>query len=664
MISKTSLFNKGIYKSTIRRFFWGSVLYFVILFMTTSLNILMTVVPENNYVDQGWFFSEMEFVLKGLHRFLGFSLLVSFGVSTVVAMLVFRFAHSKKAAMFVHSLPVSRTANYISTILGAFTLMAIPVILNGLVLIAISCFGYSLFFDITACLVWMGINLFSLFIMFSCSTLAAMLSGNTFGLVGVNVLIHAGPVVLVTCFSYIAHMFLYGYGSTNAVLEAVTEWNFVGFLAELTISNFSIYRFISMIVLAILIYVLAWVLYKRRKLEKAEDIAAFRCLNPIFRYLVTIVVTVASFVIFFQNIMFNPVAGILPTVILSIVVYFGVEMLLKKSFRVWRVYKGYLVFAAAFTAIVSLMAFTNFFGYETRIPVAGEVEGVYLNNEYRAYSYYDEEHKVYLSEQEVIEYIIDLHEEQIGNGNIPFMKTSEYNVYEFSFEYKLKDGGTISRTYEITMEESEKIREHLYKFDSYRMAVEDVFRVKDEWLVEIDYNDGVYLNDKREMAELMNCLRKDTLEVKEPRNSYMDAHSGMQIAYKEQKDEPWSQRDYIYIDINSEYKNTLDYLEKKLRSDALNAVNTSKAYVVSAEQLEYSVHVGMCSRVFTGELNQIVDQNAKKVLYEMVMKKGNLLNTQGDYYLCSIEKDSMVRLLVALEPSEAQSLMGNAEKQN
>ncbi|MEE1042628.1 MAG: hypothetical protein UH854_01555, partial [Clostridia bacterium] len=49
MTLKTSLFNKGIYKSTVRRYLWGGVLYFIILFLSTVLPILLTVETDDVY---------------------------------------------------------------------------------------------------------------------------------------------------------------------------------------------------------------------------------------------------------------------------------------------------------------------------------------------------------------------------------------------------------------------------------------------------------------------------------------------------------------------------------------------------------------------------------------------------------------------------------------
>ena len=106
MTSKISLFNKGIYKSTVRRYLWGSVLYFIILFMVTSMVILFDVDKDNTwrYMEQ----SGSALILDDMFLFL--PQFIAHFVPTVVALLIFRFVHSKKTSVFVHSLPAETEA--------------------------------------------------------------------------------------------------------------------------------------------------------------------------------------------------------------------------------------------------------------------------------------------------------------------------------------------------------------------------------------------------------------------------------------------------------------------------------------------------------------------------------------------------------------------------
>ena len=137
----TYWFNPGIYKNTLRRFKWGSVLYAVILFFLVPF-VFLTNSPEEmarGYIN---FDRTIECALFDARMFL-FPLLTAFVVPTVVSLLVFNFAHSPKHGIFVHTLPATRTQNYFSTLLAAFTLMFIPVILNGIILLILNACGYG-----------------------------------------------------------------------------------------------------------------------------------------------------------------------------------------------------------------------------------------------------------------------------------------------------------------------------------------------------------------------------------------------------------------------------------------------------------------------------------------------------------------------------------------
>ena len=186
MISKTSLFDKGIYKATVRRNAWGSILYFILLFLFSGMAILLYESPVEINIDYSG--AEVPLILRDSYTVA--PMLMSIAVSLVTGILLFRYIHSKKASVFIHGLPVKRSANYISTVLAAFTLMAVPVILNTGILVALSVTSYAQRFGVGDCMTWMWLNLFSLFVMFACSAFIASITGNSFGLVGLSVLFH------------------------------------------------------------------------------------------------------------------------------------------------------------------------------------------------------------------------------------------------------------------------------------------------------------------------------------------------------------------------------------------------------------------------------------------------------------------------------------------
>ena len=87
MTSKTSLFNKGIYKSTVRRYAWGSIFYFILLFLFTGMMILLNEDPQR--VDVYWSYGGYSTLLGNSYMII--PMLISLVVPTVTGLLIFRY---------------------------------------------------------------------------------------------------------------------------------------------------------------------------------------------------------------------------------------------------------------------------------------------------------------------------------------------------------------------------------------------------------------------------------------------------------------------------------------------------------------------------------------------------------------------------------------------
>ena len=194
MISKTSFFNKGIYKSTVKRFAWGSVLYFAMLFITTVLSLYLNTPRGYEHIPYDYY-ENTPLILRS--SYFTAPILMAIVVPTVVALFVFRFIHSKNQSVFTHSLPVSRKANFVSSIIASFTLMFAPIVVNGIILMLMSTFGFGQFFTVYDCAVWIGYNMLGLFMMFSVAVLASCFTGNSFAMVGINIIIHAFLFIII-----------------------------------------------------------------------------------------------------------------------------------------------------------------------------------------------------------------------------------------------------------------------------------------------------------------------------------------------------------------------------------------------------------------------------------------------------------------------------------
>ncbi len=556
MTARTSLFNRGIYTSTIRRYRLGAVLYFILLTLMTVLPILFAVDPNRHYLGR-----DVSLILEDVYY--AFPLLCTYVIPTVVALLVYRFLHSKKTAIFVHSLPVSRTANYMSTLAAAFTLMAVPVVLNALLLMVLSVSGYGALFTVVDCMIWMGINLLSLFLMFSVATFASALTGNSFAMVGINVLLHLIGFILAGGISAFSRLFLYGYQETNRLIALAEGWNFGYYIGSFhnffgihSIVPFSWRTLIIMLVLAKVLYVLAWVLYRRRRLEVAEDVAGYRVLNPIFKYLLTLITASAAFLLLSDTLVDGPWLTVIFVLIVSAVTYFTCEMVLKKNLKIWKSYKGYLVFLAVFSAVLYFFAFTSVFGFEQRVPELSQIESVAVSEN----GWYDAGRMV--DREEVKEIVLALHRDMVQDDMVYTMRwQAKERSDSVCLVYKLKNGKTMVRNYPMSEAKKCEVMDALYAWREYKLQNIPLFYEAIDEIQSIDFG-AVSIKHENEIAGFIEALTADLLEL-----DYTETVGGeiwqtsVHIEYKPEGEVDNEYRIFnIHQRINANYKNTIAWL--------------------------------------------------------------------------------------------------------
>lgn len=473
MTLKTSFFNKGIYKNTISRFKWGAFLYFIMLFCAVPYALLTRSWDYSSiFINErftGYFLTE---------GYMLFPLLLAVVVPTITGALIFNSVHSEKQSIFLHSLPVTRKESYISQVLAGLTLMFIPVIANGIILLIMSVCSdvFSVVIGVGNIFYWVMINCAVLFVMFSVTTFAAFITGNSAAHIVVNILIHCIAPIVALAIIFVSDVFLFGFVQSegfisNLLIEkSPIVWMFGRGLTAKDVPIFSCPEIWWFIIGSIILYGLTYLVYRKRKVETCGDVAAFKYLKPVFKYGVTFIATIIMSNILYYAEVF-PVFMIVMVAVIGAITYFACEMLLGKTFKVFKKYKGYLVYLCVITVITLGFAYTSVFGYETRVPENVKSAAIfdgYLRGET-------------LTDEGLIKDVISSHKEILEEIEVidgPRFHPDKYHALYFAYE--LENGKSLNRRYYMTEEQYDNFLGKMYEYYSYKELITELDNVNVE----------------------------------------------------------------------------------------------------------------------------------------------------------------------------------------
>lgn len=657
MTLSTSLFNLGIYKNTLRRFKWGSFLYFVILFFSLPF-IFLTQSPADLYNTYSRSITNCPLILRD--SFIIIPLLAATVVPTITAALAFNNIHSQKQSIFVHSLPLTRKENYISTIAACLTLMAAPVIAVALVLLIMSFTTYGQAITSMSVIYWTFIMLSVLFIMFSVSTFSAILTGNTATHFVINIFIHLIPVLIAVAIFLISDIFLFGF------------WESEGFIATEIMNNNPIVwlygRIMSYrrnpgnifmqpqmwiyLVGAAIFYALGYALYRKRKIEACGDVAAFRIFRPILKYAVTSSVAIAAFGILSSSDI-GAFAIFTVATVFTLITYFAAEMLLNKSFKVFGKYKGYIAFWIVCGAFISFFAFTNVFGYETRIPDKADIESATI-----FHGYYNE--YPYSLEDGSIDTVTKLHSEFIKD--IPIVGDSEYRSLRVA--YKLKNGKILERYYPVNDELFDKALSQMYSYKDYKLQITELSKlnidnIKNSELSVSTNNFSHYIAVNEASSELLYAIKKDVEELSyeelEKSEAVVRIRVNVQMQYEDnEKEQVFVRAAYgtepdtydlqsFSITVNPSFKNTIAFLKEKGYYDEFMSQISKNLYIcsvpvhyfTSANSISYKDDTGTMEefKVSTDDFVKIPEADAYSIVVDLMNKNRHKGLSDGKNYM-------------------------------
>ncbi|MGG1676938.1 multidrug ABC transporter permease [Neobacillus sp. NRS-1170] len=520
MPSKMSWFNKEVMLQIGRSTGWVSVVYFLGLLFILPIQLLIIYSDEDDRLYQNTdnlFSYNFEFQI-GLFAI----------VPIILAVFLFRFLHAKQATDLMHSLPLKRTRIFHYYALTGMLFLIIPVVaITFIILLMHNTLDLGSLFSVKDIFYWAGTTTVITLLLYTAAVFIAMLTGMSTVQAVLAYVFLFFPVGITLLMFYNLKILLYGFPSDYFFSRQFEKLSPITYAAVLDSKRFPWNDGVLYIILIIVMYGLALLLYKKRNLETASEAIAFPKLRSVFKYGVTFCMMLLGGS-YFHEVSFNSNSWtIFGYAIGAALGYLAAEMILQKTWRVFARVKGliiYLALIAVFGIGVQILGI-----YENKIPEEAEIKNVILTDNFGYYMGSDDIYSEYYSpvpmkEKANIEAVRKLHKQIVADEKINQQRQDDRSV-NFFIRYEMKDGSYLTREYTVNERLYEDFFKPIYESKEYKLTTNEVFKLKENKIKKLTIGGrgpitkGVTLSNPDEIKEAIAALRQDVLA-----ESYEDRH--------------------------------------------------------------------------------------------------------------------------------------------
>lgn len=428
---RTSFFDGTVLRKDITRFapLWGFYSILVALYVIIMWEAEATPVRFANIAGN---------LMSGMA-------IVNFIYAPLIAFLVFGDLFKPRMCYGLHSLPLRREGWFLTHVTSGLMMGLIPNAVAGLLCAAVmQDYAYT-------ALLWLAVMALEFLFFFGVSVFSVHCSGNGLGALAIygiiqfaaffagwfwdmfyqpllfgtvnnfEKIIRYSPVIGMTEFTFIdTH---YDNMRQITYLDEVMweQWRYAGIAAGV----------------GVVFLGLALLLYRKRQLEKAGDLLAFRAIEPIFLMIFTLCGGATLYLISEE---FD--LGYLFLGVGFVVCFFGGKMLIERRTKVFcgKNFRMLGILAAVFAASIGITALDPF-GVETYVPEVDNIQKIEIYSK-------NERYKLELTTEESLTLLTDIHRDCIQERT----SYSDYG-YEWSYSnslgirYTLKNGIVVERYY-------------------------------------------------------------------------------------------------------------------------------------------------------------------------------------------------------------------------
>lgn len=431
---RTSYFDSSVLKKDMTRFapVWGLYTIFMLLV------VLLLWDSAQTPAQLAWNAPEI-FISMGV---------INFIYSALCAGLLFSDLFKPRMCNALHAMPLRREGWFLTHAAAGMLFCIVPNLLGTLIAsLLLQQYSYLAF-------LWLAIMVLQFLFFFGVGSFACLCSGSYFGAAAVYSIVNFLAVLVSWLGITFVEPVLYGirldpqtYFSYSPVVAFCThnylelDYNSASMSAELVCYYPEQWRFLGISAgVGLLFMGAALLLYRKRSLESAGDLIAFRHIRPVFLTIFSLCAGAVAYLI--AEITTGDLHYLFLFIGLAVGFFTGL-MLLEKHLRVFTK-KSFVSFAALVLGLLALLVVVRLdpIGVTRRVPKVEQVASVQINP-YGSNPYYRRQGARPLTDPKDIEAIIGIHEDMVQTG----YDTGDMELY---IDYTMKNGTTLSRVYRIS----------------------------------------------------------------------------------------------------------------------------------------------------------------------------------------------------------------------
>lgn len=459
---KTSFFSPALFSKNIRRGWpiWGSYLMLWILILPVELANSTARATADDLLYKA------TRILSNLSS--QWAVVICFIFAGITAMAVFNYMYTSRSSGMMHALPMTRLCLFSTSVISGLAFLLIPNLIVFLIcavitmVMGVSCWKYLFMWLYVVC----GLCLF----FFIFAAFCAQFTGNILALPVFYLIMNFLAIFLEAMVHEVMQQVTFGFNNRHYFIEFLSPLYY--FFSNVS-TSYAPYdpitgqvriidvvsgyeNLIWYILAALVLAALAYLVYRRRQVESAGDIVAVKPVYHLFRWGVAFCVSLSGAFILKDLLDIDAEQHIavclcVLALISGFVGWFAADMLLKKTFRVFK--GGWLKFGVYCLALIALMAALDLdlFGYERHIPDSDQVEYVVVES-----TKFDDPQEIAMVEalhQDILDSKAELEEFKYG-ADVTWRDTYDEDglfsyYYMIYFNYYMKDGSTLSRKYPV-----------------------------------------------------------------------------------------------------------------------------------------------------------------------------------------------------------------------